>query len=85
MSEPAGDSFSRMFFSAMILRIGLTLGAMTLSYGGAALGGTADAPWASFLGALAGLALGVVLVVLLLRRTVNSADGPHRDSTRSVT
>lgn len=72
MNEEPKDSFSRMLFSAMMFRIGLALGAMGLSYAGAALGETSDAEWAPFLGALAGLGIGVVLVALLLRRTSRS-------------
>lgn len=61
-------SFSRAFFRGMMLRIALALGAMGLSYAGSAIGATVDAAWAPFLGALLGLAVGIVLVVLVLRR-----------------
>jgi len=69
VTEGPEESFTRLFFSGMMLRIGLALGAMALSYGGAALGEIADPEWAPFLGAVAGLAVGIVLVVLVLRRT----------------
>lgn len=61
-------SFTQAFVRGMLLRIGLAVGAMGLSYAGSALAGTSDAEWAPFLGALAGLAVGIVLVVLTLRR-----------------
>jgi outer membrane lipoprotein SlyB len=61
-------SFSRAFFRGMMLRIVLAVGAMALSYAGAAIGETNDAAWAPFLGAVAGLLIGIVLVGAFLRR-----------------
>ncbi|MET3960254.1 putative membrane protein YccC [Marmoricola sp. OAE513] len=53
----------------MLFRIGLALGAMALSYGGAALGELTDTEWGPFLGALVGLAVGIGIVVVVLRRS----------------
>jgi nitrate reductase gamma subunit len=66
--DPAPGSFSRVFFAGMMLRIGLAVGVMALSYGGSAIGEAVDGAWAPFLGAVAGLALGIALVALVLRR-----------------
>lgn len=69
MSGPHRESFTQTFFTAMLLRSGLVLGVMALAYAGAALGRSSDGAWAPFLGALAGLGLGVALARSVLRRT----------------
>ncbi len=68
MAGTTEGSFTRAFFRSMLLRIGLATAAMALSYAGAGIGKQIDTAWAPFLGALAGLALGIGLVVLVLRR-----------------
>ena len=75
MTGPTEDSFTRTFFTAMMLRIGLAVVAMALAYGGAALGRSTDGSWAPFIGALTGLGLGVVLAALVLRRAAAASAG----------
>lgn len=68
-SERGEPSFTRTFVRSMLLRIGLALGAMAFSYGGAELGGLTHNEWGTFAGALIGLVVGIGCVVLVLRRT----------------
>lgn len=53
----------------MLLRIGLALGAMALSYAGSALGDLTDTEWGPFVGGVIGLVAGIALLVVVLRRT----------------
>ncbi len=67
MSEPdrPGGSFTRAFLGEMITRIGLAIVAMLLAFGGARLlRDTGE--WGAFAGAVAGLAVGLVLMALVL-------------------
>ncbi|MCX6395898.1 MAG: hypothetical protein NTV23_05390 [Propionibacteriales bacterium] len=68
MAGTTEGSFSRVFFRQMLLRIGLVLAAMLVSYGAAELGGATGTAWGPFVGGLIGLVAGVAGVVLVLRR-----------------
>jgi nitrate reductase gamma subunit len=56
----------------VLLRAGLGLLAMLCSFAGGALGSATDSEWGPFLGAVAGLVLGLALAVLLYRRLTRS-------------
>lgn len=68
-SAPEQPSFLRLFLSEMLVRLGLLLLAMCLSFAGAAVaaavsGGDA----ATLVGALVGLAVGAAIYPLVMRR-----------------
>ena len=62
------DSFTRSFLREMFWRIGLAVIAMLLSFVGAELAGSFDSEWGRFFGAVAGLAVGLAVMVAVLRR-----------------
>ncbi len=64
----ATRSFSSLFFADMGLRAGLVLVAMLLAGVGSRIGLTVDRGYGELLGALVGLAVGVTLMVVVLRR-----------------
>ncbi len=69
MSDPEQrpGSFTRAFLGEMAVRIGLAVLAMLLAFGGSRLlRDTGE--WGAFAGALLGLAVGLTLMVLVLRR-----------------
>jgi uncharacterized protein (DUF952 family) len=61
-------SFTGMFAHEMFVRIGLFMLAMLLAVIGSALGRRTSSDWGEFGGALAGLAVGIVVMVVALRR-----------------
>ena len=61
-------SFTRLFVGEMLWRVGLAVVAMLLAGLGAQLAGLSGIDGAPLVGALAGLALGVVVFVVVLRR-----------------
>ena len=61
------DPFLVIFFRQAIGRIALALGVMALAVLGASLGGRSESDWGPLLGALAGLALGGVLIAVVVR------------------
>lgn len=61
-------SFSTLFAQEMGLRAGLALGAMVLAGVGAALGGRTSSEWGGFAGGVLGLAVGLTLIAVVLRR-----------------
>lgn len=64
----AGDSFTSVFVSEMLWRVGLAVVAMLLAGLGSVLLGLTGWSLGPLVGALAGLAVGVVVFVLVLRR-----------------
>jgi len=68
MTEPVEDSFTRLFVRGMVVRIGLVVLAMSISYGGGAIGDAIGTEWSSFVGALLGLVVGVGVAFELYRR-----------------
>lgn len=68
MTDPREDSFTRMFVRGMVVRIGLVVLAMGISYGGGELGDATGTEWGSFAGALLGLVVGVGVAFELYRR-----------------
>lgn len=75
MAGTTEGSFTRVFVRSMMLRLGLALAAMALSYGGAAIGDATGAEWGPFAGGVIGLVIGVALLIGVLRR-VDPAAGP---------
>jgi uncharacterized protein (DUF952 family) len=61
-------SFTTLFAQEMGVRAGLALAAMVLAGVGAALGGRTSWEWGGFVGGVLGLAVGLVLIAVLLRR-----------------
>lgn len=73
MAGTTEGSFTRAFVRQMLLRIALAVAAMACSYAGAELGDLTDTEWGPFTGGVTGLLIGVLGVVVVLRRT-----GPAR-------
>jgi uncharacterized protein (DUF952 family) len=61
-------AFLEIFLNEAMLRIAFAILAMLLAFLGASIGGSFDAEWAAFLGALCGLGLGIIVYVVALRR-----------------
>ena len=69
IEEPGGhDTFSRFFMTGMAFRIALTIGVMTAAYVGAGISTAVGTPEWRFVGALGGLALGVLVARSVKRR-----------------
>ena len=62
------ESFPLLFAREVFLRVALALGAMLLAVAGSVAGGHLSAEWGGFLGALAGLGMGIVGYVVVLHR-----------------
>lgn len=65
---PRGESFSHYFAVGVAFRIGLSIAVMSLAYLGAAIGDGLAGEWATFAGALGGLAAGAFAARAVLRR-----------------
>jgi uncharacterized protein (DUF952 family) len=61
-------SFAGLFFGEMAVRIGLFVAAMLLAVVGAMLGRRTSSDWGELIGALGGLAIGVAVMMAVLRR-----------------
>ncbi len=61
-------AFTTLFFEEMLVRVALGILAMLLAFGGSAVGGRLAPEWGSFAGAVAGLAVGIGVLVVVLRR-----------------
>ncbi|MGO4257335.1 hypothetical protein [Marmoricola sp. RAF53] len=66
--ESPRSEFSKAFLRDVFGRIGVAVLAMACAFGGAALGRDLPTEWGAFLGAVAGLVLGGLAGVFLLRR-----------------
>jgi uncharacterized protein (DUF952 family) len=62
------EPFTSLFVREMLLRISLGVLAMLLAGAGSLVGGRLDTVWGELVGALVGLATGIALAVLVLRR-----------------
>lgn len=62
------ENFTSLFVKEMLVRAFLALLAMGLAGAGALAGGQLDSEWGRFAGALAGLAVGIAIMVVVLRR-----------------
>lgn len=69
----ASSALTKEFVREMLVRTGLAVGAMVLAYAGSRLGAALPTDWGAFTGALAGLALGATLALLVLRWRARSA------------
>lgn len=67
MPDNDGAVFRRAFLGAVLFRAALGVAAMLLSVAGAALGRQINGDWGPLAGALAGLALGAIIAVAILR------------------
>ena len=62
------EAFTSLFVKEMLVRISLAVVAMLLAGAGSLVGRSLGADWGDLVGAVAGLAVGIVLAVLVLRR-----------------
>lgn len=62
------ESFTSLFAKEMFARIALAMVAMLLSVVGVQVGGLSSWAWAPFMGGVAGLAIGIALLVIVVRR-----------------
>ncbi|MFL6156986.1 MAG: hypothetical protein ACJ72D_12875 [Marmoricola sp.] len=69
MAGTTEGSFSRAFLRSVLLRMGLALAAMALSFAGSEIGDLTSTAWGPFVGGVVGLAVGVAAMVVVLRRT----------------
>ena len=68
MATTPQSAFSRLFFAAMMFRIALASLVMLLAVGGAAIARELDGEWSSFLGACAGVLVGVLIARAIKKR-----------------